>query len=63
MRDLPPSLVFAVIGQAKADGKMTPEDESDTLASLLSYWAARSSMRTTAICAEHFGGQVTAAVS
>jgi hypothetical protein len=52
MRDVPPSLAFAVIGQARADGKMTPEDESNTLANLLNYWAARSSMSTSAICAQ-----------
>jgi hypothetical protein len=52
MRDAPPSVAFAVIGQARADGKMTPEDESRTLANLLNYWAARSAMSTSAICAE-----------
>src|SRR6266446_3022019 len=35
----PPSLVFAVLGQAKADGSMSPEDESDLLAKLLTFWA------------------------
>lgn len=37
-----PSLAFAVIGQARADGRITPEDESRTLVDLLYYWALRS---------------------
>ena len=52
MRLAPPSLVFAAIGQAKADGKMSPEEESSTLASLLTYWAARSALDTSEICAK-----------
>jgi hypothetical protein len=51
MRIAPPSLVFAVIGQAKADGKISPEAESKLLADLLSYWAMRSALDTSAICA------------
>jgi hypothetical protein len=47
----PPSLVFAVLGQAKADGKLSPEDESDLLAKLLSFWAVRSTLDTSAYCA------------
>ena len=47
----PPSLVFAVLGQARADGSMTPEDESDLLAKLLNFWAMRSTLDTTAHCA------------
>jgi hypothetical protein len=51
MRAAPPTLVFAVIGQAKADGKISPEAESDTLSGLLTYWAMRSALDTSAICA------------
>src|SRR5208282_72308 len=47
----PPSLVFAVLGQARSDGSMTPEDESDLLAKLLSFWAMRSTLDTSAYCA------------
>jgi hypothetical protein len=47
----PPSLVFAVLGQAKADGKLSPEDESELLAKLLTYWAMRSTLDTSAFCA------------
>jgi hypothetical protein len=47
----PPSLVFAVLGQARADGKLSPEDESDLLAKLLTYWAMRSTLDISAFCA------------
>jgi hypothetical protein len=47
----PPSLVFAVLGQAKADGSMSPEDESDLLAKLLTFWAMRSTLDMSAYCA------------
>jgi hypothetical protein len=46
-----PTLAFAVIGQARADGKITPEVESQTLAQLLTFWAMRSALDTSAICA------------
>ena len=51
MRAAPPSLVFAVIGQAKADGKLSSEAESGILANLLTHWALRSTLDTSAICA------------
>jgi hypothetical protein len=47
----PPSLVFAVLGQARADGKLSPEDESDLLVKLLTYWAMRSTLDISAFCA------------
>jgi hypothetical protein len=40
----PPSLVFAVLGQAKAAGLTTPEGESQLLSNLLQAWAVRSSL-------------------
>jgi hypothetical protein len=43
-----PSLVFAVVGQAKADGKLTPEDESNLLAKLLTHWAMHSTLAAAA---------------
>ncbi|CDG82844.1 hypothetical protein [Janthinobacterium agaricidamnosum] len=46
-----PSLVFAVIGQARADGRLNPEDESTLLARLLTYWALRSTLDTSQSCA------------
>jgi hypothetical protein len=47
----PPSLAFAVLGQAKADGHLSPEDESDLLGKLLTYWAMRSTLDVSAYCA------------
>ncbi|SFK58844.1 hypothetical protein [Methylocapsa palsarum] len=46
-----PSLVFAVLGQAKNDGGISPEDESDLLAKMLTFWAMRSTLDTSEYCA------------
>jgi hypothetical protein len=46
-----PCLVFAVLGQARADGKLSPEMESILLTKLLTYWALRVTLDTAAICA------------
>jgi len=46
-----PSLVFAVIGQAKLDGKIGPKQESDTVAKLLTHWAVRNTLDTSMTCA------------
>jgi hypothetical protein len=43
-----PSLAFAVIGQAKSDGQITPEEESSLLARLLTQWALNSALATGA---------------
>jgi hypothetical protein len=51
MYQAPPSLVFAVIGQARADGRLSPETEGDLLARLLTHWALRSTLDTSALCA------------
>lgn len=40
----PPSLVFAVIGQARASGLISPKDESSQLSDLLTVWAVRGSL-------------------
>jgi hypothetical protein len=45
-----PSLVFAVIGQARSDGAMTPEQESEVLDRALRFWALQTSMDTAAAC-------------
>lgn len=39
-----PTLVLAVLGQAKQDRRITPEQESDTVAELLRYWALRRTL-------------------
>ena len=46
-----PVLAFAVIGQARADGRMTPEQESTLLGKLLTHWALRSTLAVSATCA------------
>jgi hypothetical protein len=45
----PPSLVFAALGQAKADGNLSPEDESDLLAKLLTHWAIGSTLNVVPV--------------
>lgn len=47
----PPTLVFAVIGQARANGRLSPEHESVLLGRLLTHWALRSTLETSAQCA------------
>ena len=51
MRDNAPTLVFAAIGQARAEGTITPEEESKWLAYLLTYWALRGTHDTAEVCA------------
>lgn len=46
-----PSLVFAVIGQARAHGELTPEAEPRVLGKLLTHWALRTTLDTSAFCA------------
>jgi hypothetical protein len=46
-----PSLVFAVLGQARADGKLSPESESAILVKLLTYWALRATLDASELCA------------
>jgi hypothetical protein len=46
-----PTMVFAVLGQASADGQLSPEDESALLAKLLTHWALRSTLDASAACA------------
>jgi len=46
-----PTLAFAVIGQARADGEISPEQESSVVARLLTQWALRSSLDASAVCA------------
>ena len=51
----PPSLVFAVIGQARSDGRLSPEDESLLLGKLLTHWALTSTLDTSQACAQAQG--------
>ncbi len=50
MRRAPLSLIFAVMGQARMDGQITPEEESRTLAYMLTYRAMRSTLDISATC-------------
>jgi hypothetical protein len=52
-----PSLVFAAIGQARADGRITPEKESSVLTDLLKRWALKSAMDTSELCSRQSSGQ------
>jgi hypothetical protein len=51
-RSVSPSLAFAVIGQARADEEISPEEESKLVGLLLTHWALRGTLDTTALCAE-----------
>jgi len=46
-----PTLVFAVLGQARGRGAITPEDESELVAKLLGFWALRSTLDMSSACA------------
>lgn len=47
-----PSLVFAVLGQARSDGHVSAEEENVVLARLLTHWALRSTLDTSYLCAD-----------
>ncbi|NTU84448.1 MAG: hypothetical protein HGA45_34645 [Chloroflexales bacterium] len=51
MRRASPALVFAALGQARADNKLSPERESHMLGDLLTYWALRATLDRSEICA------------
>lgn len=48
---VPPALAFAVVGQARAAGRLAPEPESRLLGELLTHWAVRSSLDLSTLCA------------
>lgn len=64
MRRAPASLVAAALGQARADGKITPESESRALSGLLRHWALKSTLNSSTVCAVRNGalGTIAAAV-
>jgi hypothetical protein len=47
MRAVKPTLAFAVIGQARADGAILPQQESRTLGELLTLWAMKDAIGKT----------------
>lgn len=55
-----PSLAFAVIGQARADEKISPEAESRLIGDLLTHWALHGSLGTSAMCAARTAAPVPA---
>ena len=52
MLDAPPSLVFAVCGQARAAGRLGAEEEVRLLTRLITRWALRSNQDLTELCAQ-----------
>ncbi len=48
MRAAPPTLAFAVLGQARASGVISPEEEARLLSGLIRYWALTSTLRVAA---------------
>lgn len=52
LQKAPPTLAFAVVGQARGDGLISPEQESYLLSELLTHWAVRSSLDTSVLCAQ-----------
>ncbi|HEY6125820.1 MAG TPA: hypothetical protein VIV63_14310, partial [Steroidobacteraceae bacterium] len=51
LRQWPPTLAFAVVGQARADGLLSPEAESATVSKLLRHWALADTLRSAESCA------------
>jgi hypothetical protein len=45
-----PIVVFAVIGQGRADARVSPEEESTVLGKVLTHWALRSTLQAAAAC-------------
>ena len=60
MKTAPPTLAFAVIGQARADGKINPEEETRLLANLLTYWALRGTLDMSELCASQARATIAA---
>lgn len=50
MHQAPPTLLFAVIGQAQADGAIRPQTESRLLSALLTQWALQRTLHTSDLC-------------
>jgi hypothetical protein len=46
-----PTIVFATLGQARADQRLSPEDESTLVGRLLTFWALKTTFDTSYECA------------
>ena len=51
LREAPPALAFAAIGQARTENQISPRKESELLAQLLTHWALRNALQTSKFCA------------
>jgi hypothetical protein len=51
-----PTVVFAAIGQGRAEGTVTPEEESTILSKALTHWALTSTLEAAAGCAAKSAG-------
>ena len=51
LREVAPSLAFAVLGHARMRGRLAAREESRTVSNLLTYWALRSTLDIAEICA------------
>jgi hypothetical protein len=51
LKRLPPSLAFAVLGQARANGELSPEGEAAQVSKLLRQWALADTLRSAESCA------------
>lgn len=47
-----PCLVFAVIGQARIEGRISPQEESEVLSRMLTYWALHDTLDYRTNCAK-----------
>lgn len=52
MYEASPTIVFAVIGQARAEGSISPEVEGQIFSRMLNYWALRDTLDTAVYCAK-----------
>lgn len=53
MRRAPPVLVFAATGQARAEGRISPAEESRILTRMLTHWALQRALAPAAQCTHH----------
>ena len=52
MFQAPPTIFFAVMGQARAEGLLSPEQEGRIFSKMLNYWALRDTLDTAVNCAK-----------
>jgi hypothetical protein len=50
-RSVRPTILFAAVGQARANGEITPERESRLLSRHLAHWAMKEALDMTSTCA------------